>query len=538
MTTSRTTLNSRDIESVRVEVQARLDAAKTQDERNRLGQFATPSALAIDILACARGLLSETERVRFLDPAFGTGSFYSALNRVFPTGQIGEASGFEIDPHYGQEAQRLWQASPLVLHMTDFTRVAPPVSEQDKFSLLICNPPYVRHHHLPAIEKHRLAASVRQATGIQLNGLTGLYGYYLLLCHPWMVEGALAGWLIPSEFMDVNYGRQLKRYLLEQVTLLRIHRFRPEDVQFDDAMVSSVVVWFRNQLPPAEHEVMLSHGNSLNLPSLTKRVSSVVLQRTAKWTGLTTSNGDVRDMSPAISSLEATLGDLFQIKRGIATGANDFFVISREQALHHDLPWEFLTPILPSPRYLDADEVFSDEDGNPKLRHQLFLVACSLPEERVRVEQPSLWRYLEQGKERGIHQRYLSAHRTPWYAQENRPPAPLLCTYMGRQTPGKARPFRFILNHSKATAPNVYLMLYPRPSLAAELKRAPDLLRSIWQALNQLPPQALIGEGRVYGGGLHKIEPAELSNTPVPAIGALLSGLSPLSGRQLALFGL
>jgi hypothetical protein len=166
----------------------------------------------------------------------------------------------------------------------------------------------------------------------------------------------------------------------------------------------------------------------------------------------------------------------------------------------------------------------------------MFLVDCSLPEERVRVEQPALWRYLETGKERGIDQRYLSTHRTPWYAQENRPPAPLLCTYMGRQTPGKTRPFRFILNHSKATAPNVYLMLYPKPRLTAELLRNPQLLSAIWTALNRLPPQALIGEGRVYGGGLHKIEPAELSNAPVDGIMQLAPIVAGTKGRQLSLF--
>lgn len=188
---------------------------------------------------------------------FGTGSFYSALNRVFPAERIVRACGYEIDPHYGHEALRLWQATSLTLHLTDFTRATPPVSEQDKFNLLICNPPYVRHHHIPTAEKNRLLALVRQATGIQLSGLTGLYGYFMLLCHAWMAEGGLAGWLIPSEFMDVNYGRQIKRYLLEQVTLLRIHRFQSEDIQFDDAMVSLVVVWFRNQPPPTEHHVDL-----------------------------------------------------------------------------------------------------------------------------------------------------------------------------------------------------------------------------------------------------------------------------------------
>jgi hypothetical protein len=523
-------------ESLRLNLQGQLDAAKTQEERNRLGQFATPTALATDILICARDFLPETEMVRFLDPAFGTGSFYSALNRVFPSHRVAQAAGFEIDPHYGQRAQQIWNTAPLRLELTDFTRVQPPTAEDEKVNLLICNPPYVRHHHIPADEKTRLLELVRQTTGIQLNGLAGLYCYFMLLCHRWMAEDGLAGWLIPAEFMDVNYGRQIKRYLLEQVTLLRIHRFRPEDAQFDDAMVSSVVVWFRKQHPAPDHVVEFTYGGSLHEPTATKRVTAGKLDGISKWTGVATLDLETTAAPSDNHPLEATLGDLFQIKRGIATGANDFFVVSKEQAIMHGLPWEFLTPILPSPRYLDSDEVLGDEDGNPKLKPQMFLVDCSLPEERVRVEQPALWRYLETGKERGIDQRYLSTHRTPWYAQENRPPAPLLCTYMGRQTPGKTRPFRFILNHSKATAPNVYLMLYPKPRLTAELLRNPQLLSAIWTALNRLPPQALIGEGRVYGGGLHKIEPAELSNAPVDGIMQLAPIVAGTKGRQLSLF--
>ncbi|MGH7099911.1 MAG: hypothetical protein ACREE4_19970 [Stellaceae bacterium] len=47
-----------------------------------MGQFATPSLLATDVLAYARALLLETAPVRFLDPAIGTGSFYLALARA------------------------------------------------------------------------------------------------------------------------------------------------------------------------------------------------------------------------------------------------------------------------------------------------------------------------------------------------------------------------------------------------------------------------------------------------------------------------
>jgi hypothetical protein len=205
------------------------------------------------------------------------------------------------------------------------------------------------------------------------------------------------------------------------------------------------------------------------------------------------------------------LEDLFEIKRGIATGANEFFIVGRAQIEAHNLPAGFLTPILPSPRYLSSNEVQSDEDGNPLLDEANFLITADLPEGQLAEQYPALWRYLQIGRAQGIHKRYLCQHRQIWYTQDKRAPSPFLCTYMGRPSEARANsPFRFILNHSHAVAPNVYLNLYPKRDLARRLSEDKDLKRYIWQSLINIPAETLIGEGRVYGGGLYKLEPKEL----------------------------
>jgi hypothetical protein len=544
-------------ELTRALLNKQLDSAKTQAERNQLGQFATSTALATDILEYARGLLPSNFKIRFLDPAFGTGSFYSALLQRFSLSQIGSAVGYEIDPHYGNEAIKLWGDTPLQLSIADFTQAKPPNSDEALANLLICNPPYVRHHHLTRLEKLRLKRTTEQTSGIKLSGLAGLYCHFLCLSDAWMASDALAGWLIPSGFMDVNYGQQVKEYLLNRVTLLRVHRFYPDDVQFEDALVSSAVVWFRKALPPVNHAVEFTYGGSLTAPKVRELVSVEVLRHTVKWTkfGLGYSNRNSNSQQLKLKDTASTegmplssegrnseflplkLSDLFTIKRGLATGANHFFVLTPEQVSTHQLPLEFLKPILPSPRFLSVDEIEADSVGNPILESKLFLLTCNLPLYEVKAKYPSLWKYLQMGVENGISDRYLCKHRSPWYSQEKRPPAPFLCTYMGRQNTSRGRPFRFILNHSMATATNVYLMLYPKPALEKALLKKPELLRLVWQALNQMDDETLMGEGRVYGGGLHKLEPKELGNAIAEKFLEILPSLSyvanPLSESLL-----
>lgn len=501
------------LESARLEIQNRLDAEKTQAERNRFGQFATPTVLAREIIECAKSLLPPRLKIRFLDPAFGTGSFYSALLQLFPLSRIADAVGYETDPDYGHMATKLWGDTILKLNMADFTQAQPPDSDSMKANLLICNPPYVRHHHLSRDEKLRLQRKTEQIAGVRLSGLAGLYCHFLCISHRWMAENGLAGWLIPSEFMDVNYGQQVKKYLLSRVTLLRIHRFDINDMQFEDALVSSAVVWFRNVRPPTNYTVEFTYGGTLLEPKISRHISVDVLRRATKWTRFPLVQDD---LEPCHKRMK--LKDLFHIKRGLATGANEFFLLTPEQISRYQLPAQFFIPVLPSPRYLPNDEIEADSMGNPILDHKLFLLSCNLLEDKVKAKYPSLWKYLQTGIEAGIHERYLCKNRSPWYSQEERPPSIFLCTYMGRQSNGNNKPFRFILNRSKATAANVYLMLYPKPALERVLKGKPELVRAVWKALNKISPEALIGKGRMYGGGLYKIEPNELCNIQADSI--------------------
>ena len=216
------------------------------------------------------------------------------------------------------------------------------------------------------------------------------------------------------------------------------------------------------------------------------------------------------------------MADFFTIKRGLATGNNSYFILSADQIARRGLPVDCFQPILPSPRYIDVDEVKADPTGLPLLEPRLFLLDPKLQEDEIRERHPALADYLDEGKARGLHERYLCSHRTVWYSQENRPPAPIVCTYLGRGDKRTGRPFRFILNHSKATVANVYLAMYPTAALARALQADSSLVQKVWMALNSIAPERLLGEGRVYGGGLHKIEPRELANVPVPEIARLL----------------
>jgi len=327
--------------------------------------------------------------------------------------------------------------------------------------------------------------------------------------------------------MDVNYGATLRTYLTERVMLLHIHRFCPTDVQFTDALVSSSVVVFRKSPPPAGHKVRFSFAGAIESPTTAALVPLEVLRHSRKWTQF-----------PARTDFESTdeptLGELFFIKRGLATGSNSFFILNGEQVSDWKIPRQFLKPILPSPRYLTTDIIEAHPNGDPDVTPRVYLLDCGEPEEKIETRWPRFYEYLQKGREEHVAASYLASHRAPWYSQEQRPPAPFLCTYMGRTRNGK-HPFRFLWNRSQATAHNVYLMLYPKGPLQAALKDHLDLDEQIFKALQRIAPSQLISGGRVYGGGLHKLEPKELAQIPARAVLESIDGQVRIE-RQEKLF--
>lgn len=496
------------LEARRAQLQIRLDALKSQRERNELGQFATPPFLAKQMAEYVRELWKNRgDRIRFLDPALGTGSLYSALRSTVAEGLIESAIGIERDSGFADAATDLWSEAGLTVLKGDFTSLTP--SEKGEcHNLILTNPPYVRHHHLSQSEKFRLKHLSLGTIGREINGLAGLYCYFMLLSHDWLAADGIGVWLIPSEFMNVNYGQALRHYLTTKVTLLRIHRFDPEDLQFDDALVSSAVVVFAKASPEPSHKPVLSYGGSLVHPRREEAVSLPILARSHKWTSFTSVKPQgVRAASP---NKRITLGTLFAIKRGIATGANGFFVLPRAEATRRGFSDAFLKPILPSPRYLQQGIIEADDQGYPIIDRPLAVIDTNLPEEEVRRRCRPLWEYLREGERAGLTEKYLLARRSPWYRQEQRAAAPFLCTYMGRAGKG-GQPFRFFWNRSRAVAPNVYLLLYPTGPLNEALRRVPEHWRTVLKLLQGIDGAALIEEGRVYGGGLYKLEPKELA---------------------------
>lgn len=466
----------------------------------------TPPELAKSIAAYAVSLLASRDGpIHFGDPAVGNGAFYSALLQILPTNRIDSAVGVEINSRQVKAAQARWSHRGLKVMQADYLNL----DCLEPRTLVLANPPYLRHQDIPIHYKKQLRerASIMMKTVIDAKA--GQYVYFLILSHKWLDNNAIAAWLIPSGFMEAQYGSVLRRYLTEEVTLIRIHQYSTDDPQFENVMVLPVVVVFRNKIPDPSHSVTLSTGGTLDDPDSSRALPVSSLRSREKWS--------VSSRGSDVVQTSVHVGDLFSVRRGIATGANDFFILPYGRAKSLGFPEIVLRPILPKSRQLKSDIIERRSNGWPDVEPLLCVIDCKFSEEVIASQYPQLDNYLSSAEARGILKRNLVRRRNPWYSQERRSPAIFLCTYMGRGSSDRP-PLRFIWNKSNGIATNAYLMMYPNKVLSSVFANIPYAKEEVFALLRRAASETISQCSRMYSGGLQKIEPRALLEVGLPGV--------------------
>ncbi|MGE2735271.1 Eco57I restriction-modification methylase domain-containing protein [Mycolicibacterium vaccae] len=473
-----------------------------------IGLYLTPPELAADIVAATISWFPSDKPIHFGDPAIGSGIFLAALAGAVGDRRIQSAIAVESDgPRASLTAER-WRGMSLQVNVDDFVSCVfrdGVESERDpadswlehRRNLIIANPPYVRFQKLDQERARAWRESCRRLLGVPVDARSDLYVYFVLASQIWMSPGAIAAWLLPTEFMFTNYGEALRNYLVDQVTLKQIHVYGPAS-KFANARVSSCMVVFENSRPRPNDEVLLTSLGGASSPGISKVSSRRVLSGQPRWDGLF---GHADGARPA----EVPLKRLFTIRRGVATGANKIFVLDHAAVERLEIPRKWRKPVLPKAHLLKTSIIESDANGNPSNVAFGWLIDCAAPIEEVASLSPRFAEYLGE-VQRAAERSFLVRRRRPFYRQESNRPARYLFTYMARPRAGVDR---FRLNRSSAVALNNYLCLHPLDPLECWLAQAAGNDELLLKALNASVRES-VGVGREYADGLVKFEPSNL----------------------------
>lgn len=468
--------------------------------RRKFAQFFTPPAIA-DLMA--DWLMGNPDLHDVLEPAFGLGIFSRTLLAKSSSVAI---KGFEIDNRIFGHAQTEFSSCPNInLQLQDYMYN----DWENKYDGIICNPPYFKFHDY---DNKKIIAEIESRLSCQLNGFTNLYTLFLLKSIYQLKPNGRCAYIVPSEFLNSDYGKLVKAHLLKTGTLRYIFVFDFEENVFNDSTTTACIIFCANDT--ATDKLQFANIHSTNDLSQCKniitdypKVSNYAkayhiseISPLEKWKIYYQSNkrNSFKNLIP--------FSTYAKVMRGIATGANDYFTFNVSKAEKFGINEKYLLPcVCRSADIRGYRFSISNFENLKNSDKKIFILNAE------NADDNNVSEYIRKGESEGIDKKHLTASRKPWYALEKRPPAPIWVSVFNRNG------LRFIRNEAGVSNLTTFHCIYLHNGIFSDIPT--DLFFAY--LLTDTAKQIFESNAREYGNGLQKFEPNDLNHSMVLDIASL-----------------
>lgn len=451
--------------------------------RKKFGQFFTHPDVAQFMTEWVLG----SGQKNIYDPAFGLGAFYLSILSIQNREDI-NFYGSEIDPtilDFGLDLD-------LSIKNEDYL-----LAWGKQHQNIVCNPPYMRFQKF--LNRDRVAKSFQENLEIKLSGYTNTASAFLLKSLSEIDGTGRLAYVMPLEFLNTGYGKMVKERLLSDKHLVSIIKLDCEKDIFPDATTSvGIILYDSSQKYDAVNFYSLDSMNLLKdftklLP--TKVILTNELNSNTKWLPYFQKNELIVENSQLVA-----LSDYGKFSRGIATGANEFFVLKPS-----DVKQQFLLETECLPCITRSSQVkkpvFELDDYQELVSKDSPVYLFAANEQHSKAAD----RYIQYGVSQKFDQRFLTKSRNPWYKTEKRQPSRLLLGVFSRGG------YKVVLNRTNALNLTCFHGFQPNLFGIEQIEKLFLYLSS------QVGRQIISLSMRKYGDNLDKFEPNDLNMALVPS---------------------
>ena len=365
---------------------------------------------------------------------------------------------------------------------------------------IVCNPPYMRFQKF--LNRGDVLPKIEKQIGRRLLGYSNIASVFLVKSLHELKERGRLAFIMPFEFFNAGYGREIKQQLLQGHLLKQIVIFSNEKEIFPEAATTVCVLLCRkdHQAEPVKVTRIGSLAELGRIEDLGEYyqlgIDAEELPSDQKWTPILRSLFSGRERPDGFVKLSY----YGAFKRGLATGANAFFGLRKTAAERWRLDRRDMRKcITRSPQI--RKPVFTEDDFRMlhEADHPVHCLAVTRHEDRhVRA-------YVADGERQGYHQRYLTSARRVWYEIEHRAPAPILFGVFSR---GR---LKIVRNLTDAINFACFHSFYPNVFGERQIDKL------FAHLLSDFGQEVLKTNKRSYGDDLDKFEPGDLNDCLCPS---------------------
>lgn len=451
--------------------------------KKKLGQFFTSPIIAdfMSWLVCF-----DSAKIA-LDPAVGEGVFLKHLD--MNKKNVLQYIAYDIDESMIETSKELINENVKYEYndyLTSDIAVRPDI--------IICNPPYNKFQEIP--NRSEYIALFKRKYGISISGYSNLCIYFLIKSLFELNENGKCAYIIPYEFLNTGYGETIKKYLVQSKYLKSIYKFNNNISIFDDALTTSCILLFEKKEHDCIEFINVNDVEEIKTKTFNQiqSYSYYELDYKQKW-NIYFKPEDMNQFKNLIN-----FSKIARVKRGIATGGNEFFTLCKEKIETLNLSQDVLVKCVCK----SADVkvlVFREKDfwdlylSNKKV--YLF--------DGTKAKSSNDFDYITYGENNDYHKSYLNSHRKPWYLLEEKQIAPIWVSVFNRNG------IKVIRNESQAKNLTTFHGIYFNNESFDE-----NFINVFYCYLLSPICQELLEQcKREYGGGLDKFEPNDLNNAKV-----------------------
>jgi len=443
------------------------------DQSNREnGVYYTPSKLA-DYLASP---LIEGKTTTLFDPAYGEGALLLAAERAFKNQKNIKGSihlfGCDKKPVNGL-LKHLPKAN---LKNIDFFNYPMNAS----FDVILMNPPYVRHQ----LQDHEAVLNYRDKVPElkKLNFAADLWAYFMIKSIYHLKEGGCVGAILPWALLQADYARPVREWLSKKFKTIRVLALNEK--YFDKAEERVILLWLRDYGKKCDNFEIAS------AKYIDEKIEYKKLPL-KNWTSDRVCYVDSETARKIIAFYRRTFGfstldNFANVRIGVVTGADKFFIKQIGEARELGFRSNNLTPIITSTKQFP--DLLTNGLANLK---RLILIK--------KRHSANAEAYIKTGVKKKFNSRAHSRLRNPWYEVK-----------IGK-LPDGFFPYRIskcpclLLNEWNIQCTNSVHRIYFKKLTIVQMK---------WVSVSLLSNIGLLSleaNSKTYGRGMLKIEPGSLN---------------------------
>lgn len=446
----------------------------SKEHRKLFGQYFTPKVAAEFMCKWA---CNGAKNV--LDPAVGNSIFLSTASKLNKECTL---TGYEIDV-------KILEFFGNPSHARIFNEDYLLSGWNDKYDAIVCNPPYNRFQAVT--NRKEIINNIYLNTGIKISTYTNLYVLFLVKSIYQLSDDGRLAYIIPSEFLNSKYGTIVKQILVKNRLLKAVINFENNDELFADATTTSCVLLVDHSIKDG---VLFYNLKSVSELEGIENIEAKIVPYNQitpedKWKSYIHQEEE-REYTNLVN-----ISEYCHVARGIATGNNDFFCLSKSKIEKLKIPSEALTECVCRSR--DINDLFFD-----RMDYEKLVSADKLSYILDIKENPDAdtIKYIGQGEANGFHKRYILSKRNPWYSMEQKKPAQILVCAANRNG------IKFVRNNAGVNTLTAFHSIYVHEKYTGYT----DIIFCYF--LTPMAQSIIMRNSKEMGKGLVKFQPGDLIN--------------------------